>query len=303
MKKSPRIGIVGMGAVGNALHHLFGPLVYAMHDEPLQRYEWIERNEDGTWSFFDEAELAKSEPIVARDRSRERISRCDFVFVAVPTPMQYDGRCDASIVKEVVEWIGGDLVKPVVQASQPVIVIRSTVQPNVTKTLRAKTGKRLVFQPKYGPGETPDHPFRTLRDVRWAILGGLREDTAEVADLYQRVFSSDIQIVQTDSTTAELTKYMENAFLAVKVAFCHEFYVMAKGLDVDYRELRELWLLDPRIGRSHTFVNEDDPGFGGKCLPKDLAAILAVARDLNMRAPVLESTWAWAQLPAMKEPA
>jgi UDP-glucose 6-dehydrogenase len=46
---------------------------------------------------------------------------------------------------------------------------------------------------------------------------------------------------------------------------------------VDYNELRELWLLDPRIGRSHTWVHPDDRGFGGKCLPKDLDALLAFA--------------------------
>ena len=64
----------------------------------------------------------------------------------------------------------------------------------------------------------------------------------------------------------------------MKVAFCNEFYDVADHIGVDYNELRELWLLDPRIGRSHTWVHPNDRGFGGKCLPKDLEALLHLGR-------------------------
>lgn len=70
---------------------------------------------------------------------------------------------------------------------------------------------------------------------------------------------------------------MENCFLALKVTFCNEFYDIAERFGIDYNELRELWLLDPRIGRSHTFVLPDDRGFGGKCLPKDVSAMVQSA--------------------------
>jgi UDP-glucose 6-dehydrogenase len=70
---------------------------------------------------------------------------------------------------------------------------------------------------------------------------------------------------------------MENCFLALKVTFCNEFFDIAEQFGVDYNELRELWLLDPRIGRSHTFVMPDDRGFGGKCLPKDVSALVQSA--------------------------
>jgi UDP-glucose 6-dehydrogenase len=89
--------------------------------------------------------------------------------------------------------------------------------------------------------------------------------------------------------TAELTKYMENAFLALKVTFCNEFYDIAEAQGVDYNELRELWLLDPRIGRSHTFVLPFGRGFGGRCLPKDLNAIIHAARGAGVEAGLLEA--------------
>jgi UDP-glucose 6-dehydrogenase len=98
-----------------------------------------------------------------------------------------------------------------------------------------------------------------------------------VADLYKQAFSAELLIHQSDARTAELTKYMENCFLALKVTFCNEFYDLAQQFGVDYNELRELWLLDPRIGRSHTFVLPDDRGFAGKCLPKDVSALVQSA--------------------------
>lgn len=200
--------------------------------------------------------------------TRAEIDGCDVAFIAVPTPARDDGRCDVSIVEQAVSWIGCDY-----------IVIRSTIEVGTTARLRRETGKRIVFQPEYGPAETPDHPFKNLRDVRWAILGGERDDTRWVANLYQRIFDSTIAIHQTTSETAELCKYMENAYLAMKVAFSNEFFDLAETAGVDYHELRELWLLDPRINRSHTWVYPDDRGFGGKCLPKDLEALTSFARE------------------------
>lgn len=207
--------------------------------------------------------------------SRAKVNRCKVAFVAVPTHAAPDGSCDTSIVDDVLSWLESDL-----------IVLRSTVPPGTTDRLKTTTGKHIVFQPEYGPGETPDHHFSDTRRVGWVILGGDRGDTIVVADLYKRAFNADLIIQQTDAWTAELVKYMENCFLALKVTFCNEFYDLAARLGIDYNELRELWLLDPRMGRSHTFVLPDDRGFGGKCLPKDVSAIVEFARAVGYE-PVL----------------
>jgi UDPglucose 6-dehydrogenase len=207
---------------------------------------------------------------------RDEVNRCQYAFVAVPTNPSADGSADTSIVEETVSWLRTDL-----------IVLRSTVPVGTTARLQAATGKRIVFQPEYGPGETPDHHFNNPRRVNWVILGGDRKDTVPVADLYKQAFNAELIVHQTDSRTAELTKYMENCFLALKVTFCNEFYDIAERFGVDYNELRELWLLDPRIGRSHTFVLPDDRGFGGKCLPKDVSAMVQTARKEGYAADLL----------------
>jgi UDP-glucose 6-dehydrogenase len=103
------------------------------------------------------------------------------------------------------------------------------------------------------------------------------------------VLNSSLVIQQTDARTAELTKYMENAFLAMKVAFCNEFYDLAGSIGVDYNELRELWLLDQRVGRSHTWVHPDDRGFGGECLPKDLEALLRAVEEAGTPSGLLHA--------------
>jgi len=203
--------------------------------------------------------------------TREAVNACRFAFVCVPTPPAADGACDTSIVEATVAWLACET-----------IVVRSTVAPGTTDRLARETGKRVVFQPEYGPGETPDHPYADTRDIGWAILGGPRDWTVPVHDLYKRVLNSSVVIQQTDATTAELAKYMENAFLATKVLFCNEFYDLAQALRVDFNELRELWLLDPRMGRSHTWVHPEDRGFGGRCLPKDLDALLRAAEALGI---------------------
>jgi UDPglucose 6-dehydrogenase len=196
---------------------------------------------------------------------KKTINRCQFAFVCVPTPVGSNGSCDVSIVEEVVSWIESEI-----------IIIRSTVSPGTTDKLRKETGKRIIFQPEY-IGETVDHPLIDHHSHGFAILGGPIEDTSIVADLYKRFFNANFHFYFTSAVCAEVAKYMENCFYATKVTFCNEFYDIAKTFGVDYNELREIWLADPRISRDHTFVYPDKRGFAGKCLPKDLSAIIVAS--------------------------
>jgi UDPglucose 6-dehydrogenase len=190
--------------------------------------------------------------------------------VAVPTPTGQDGQCDTSIVEEVCQWIESDI-----------IVIRSTVAPGTTDRLRQHTGKRIIFQPEY-IGETVAHPLLDHQAQGFSVLGGPIDDAGPVADLYKRFYHANHRFYFTTALCAELAKYMENAFYATKVTFCNEFFDIARTFGVDYNELREIWLADPRISRDHTFVYPDDQGFGGKCLPKDTTAIIAAAQERGL---------------------
>lgn len=208
----------------------------------------------------------------------EAVNACRVAFICVPTPAAPDGSCDISCVEDAVATV-----------TSQVIVICSTVPPGTTDRLAQRYRKRVVFQPEYGPGETPGHPYRDLADIPWLTFGGPSAWTAPVIEAYEQVLGALPSVHLTDATTAELAKYMENAFLATKVAFCNEFYDIAGALGVDYLELRDIWVADPRIGSSHTWVYPDDRGFGGRCLPKDLSAIRSAANDLGVPSTILDA--------------
>lgn len=215
---------------------------------------------------------------------KDTINSCKFVFVCVPTPKSEDGSCDTAAVDEVLDWV----------SSKSTIILRSTVPVGYTRKATTRYSKHIVFQPEYY-GETVAHPFADPHNRSWITLGGNLKDTYKVAQLYQHIYTSELIINQVDYEVAELAKYMENTFYATKVSFCNQFYDLAKAMNIDYNQLRETWLLDPRISRSHTFVYEDDRGYGGSCLPKDTAAILHQAEQLGVDMSILSSIEAYNQ--------
>lgn len=225
-----------------------------------------------------DAVLYDTRPDMPQDR--DAINRCDVVFVCVPTPMADDGSCDTSIVEDVVAWI-----------KAPLIILRSTVAPGTTDRLRQKYGRRIVFQPEY-LGETPAHVFGNMAERSFVVLGGTREDVSAAADFYKHYYNSMVYFYLCDAMTAEVAKYMENSFYAVKVTFVNEFHDIARAHGVDFNVLREIWLADTRISRDHTFVYPDARGFAGKCLPKDVNAIVRSCQERGYRPAYLEATLA-----------
>jgi UDPglucose 6-dehydrogenase len=247
-----KIGVVGYGVVGRALGKLFG-------------YEAAK----GGVEVYDKHLAGLNEP-----GRQEAIQGCELVFIAVPTPEKADGGCDVSAVEEVVGWV------------KPPLCVKSTVPPGTIDRLVKRTGKPIGFSPEY-VGETPWHPWKGIEDHGFVIVGGERKVCELVVRAYQGVLGPQVHYAMTEAKTAELCKYMANAFLATKVAFVNQFYDLAQGFGVSFEALRELWLLDERVGRSHTMVTEER-GYRGRCLPKDVAAIIEAARQAG-GAPLLEA--------------
>lgn len=184
----------------------------------------------------------------------------EFAFVCVPTDMREDGSCDTSIVEDVVR-----------KTDAKIIVIKSAIIPGTARQLTKKyPAKHLVVSPEFF-GTTP----YSINSVDFVILGGEREDCAAVARLYWRIQNGSLPISFTGWEAAELVKYMENSFLALKVTFCAEFAKLAGVYGVEYAELRELMVLDKRFGFSHSYVFPEKPYYDSHCLNKDTMAIIA----------------------------
>lgn len=212
---------------------------------------------------------------------------CSHAVICVPTPALPWGQCDTSIVELLVADIG---------AQHAHILIKSTVPPGTTDALDGNAAGDVCFSPEYvGEGGFPipyweGHPHPTdMAKHSFHIFGGHPAATSEWVTIWQRAAGWGPRIFQTDAKTAELTKYAENAYLATKKVFCSELALVARAMGVDYHALRELWLLDTRIGRAMTMVYPDQLAFGGKCLPKDTAALLAHARAMGVQMPLLDA--------------
>jgi len=270
-----KIAIIGDGYVGNAMFLFFS-----------KHYSVIVKGEADYDISFNEN--AKNDETVQSPVNKNEINKCDFAVICVPTPMGDDGIVDTSIVEETLQWI-----------DVPLILIKSTVPPMFTlKQGVIHHNKNIVFSPEYlGEGKYvvpwwKDKGYPHPTDIKYhdfQIFGGSKDDTRACIQFFQKVLGPETKYIQTDSTTAELTKYIENAWGAMKVTFCHEFHEIAKALDVDYSELRELWLLDGRVERMHTAVFEDDKGFAGKCFPKDVRGIYEVAKAHGVDAKILKA--------------
>ncbi len=207
--------------------------------------------------------------------SKEEINICEVAFICVPTDMLENGDCDTSIVEECINWINSEL-----------IIIRSTVPVGFTDKMVEKYKKRIVFQPEYY-GETQDHPFNNpIRD--WLSFGGESSSVDIAIKAYQLITNSEVKFFQSNAIDVEMAKYMENSFLATKVTFVNEMFDISQALGVDFNKAREIWLADPRIGRSHTFVYEDKRGFSGKCLPKDVSSIKNQAKNAKVNTLLLD---------------
>ena len=249
-----KIGIIGYGHVGK--------IVFYNIPEDRRKYEVRIYDKNNIGSAF---------------VTKEEINECEYVFICVPTPLDKDDTLDISQVKDTLTWC---TVKNV--------CIKSTIPVGTIDFFESLYPERnFVFSPEYY-GETYLHPYQKFGGD-WITLGGKPEATKIFANLMQEWYPNTTKIHCTDSTTAELAKFMENAFLATKVTFCNTFYDIAEKFGVDYHKLREAWLMDPRMGESHTLVYPDNRGYSGKCLPKDIQSITTQAQEKGVDIGLLQS--------------
>jgi UDPglucose 6-dehydrogenase len=220
----------------------------------------------------------------------------DVFFICVPTPMFEDGSADLSIVEGVLKELSE-------VPGNRIAVVKSTVPPGSTERWNRQfeeTGLRIVFSPEF---LTEANALDDMRNQNRIILGGPRPHINKVKQVFQAAFPK-VPIVKTSSTNAELTKYVTNCFLAMKVSFANELYQLcnaldAKGLNADYDRVVECATMDTRLGKSHwrvpSFETDEDGrplcGFSLSCFPKDLNALMHKERELGIEPTMLEATW------------
>jgi len=199
----------------------------------------------------------------------------DVIFVSVPTPMGDDGSIDSSIIESVLN----DISK---YDYDPVVIIKSTVTPDVLRKLDAMCN-RLVYNPEFLTERTAKHDFVNAHAL---VLGGKQKDVEFCKKLYEdHSICNPCPVFTTDIYTASLVKYAMNSFLATKVLFFNQFKQIFDGTDPNcsWDYFTKILSADPRIGMTHMQVPGPDgrEGFGGACFPKDTSAILHYSKKIN----------------------
>lgn len=254
------IGIIGQGFVGNAVYQKFNDF-YEVLTYDLDKDKCNSTLED-------------------------LIFKCETIFVCLPTPMSKDGSCDISILNQALSNI--DLIVDNLETRRN-IIIKSTVPPGTTENLnREYSTLNIVFNPEF---LTERNAVKDFENQNRIILGGPRPTTTEIKTIFSKVFPK-AHVIKTDSTHAEMVKYVTNTFLATKISFANEIYQLCDKLNIDYDKVVEYATLDNRLGESHWGVpgHDGDLGFGGHCFPKDLAALLHLSNRYGTVNEVLKAT-------------
>ena len=254
------IGIIGQGYVGTAIKSGF------------EKYYELET--------YDKFSTSKSTVNL-----HDLVLLSDVIFVCVPTPMNVDGSCHIGIVEEVISEVNEISIS---SESNPIVVLKSTVPPGTTDRLNKKCkGINIIFNPEF---LTEANFIEDFKNQTRIILGGTRKGTNVLRQVYSKVFPT-AHIIKTGSITAEMVKYMTNAYLATKVSFSNEIKQICDKLDIDYDKVVEYAILDERLGKTHLGVPgpDGDLGFGGHCLPKDINALISVAHEFDIVPEVLEA--------------
>ena len=148
---------------------------------------------------------------------------------------------------------------------------------------------QVVFNPEFLTEANAVDDFKNQTRI---IVGGPRPGSSVVKNVFRKAFKQT-PIIKTGSNTAEMVKYFTNCFLSTKVSFCNEIRQICEPLGIDYDKIVEYALYDNRLGKSHWSVPGPDGnmGFGGHCFPKDLNALMYVARSLGVDPIVMAGVW------------
>lgn len=294
------IGVVGQGFVGGSL-----TTVFSERGERVFVYDKMGKRAEGGIAEFVRSDIGQN---LVPNSIAEFVNACEgtsgfsgIFFVCVPTPMYEDGSPDTSIVEDVLELICN--APYTTDSPERIAVIKSTVPPGSTERWNKQfndRGLHVVFNPEF---LTEANAVNDMREQNRIVLGGPRPYINTVRNIFQRAFPK-VPIIKTSATTAEMVKYITNCMLAVKVSFANEVAQIcealdADGLNIDYDKVIEYAKVDRRLGETHWSVPGPVPthdgryvrGFGGHCFPKDINALMSVARKYDIQPTVMQAAW------------
>ena len=281
--KKEKISIIGLGFVGLTLAAVNAKKGFETIgiDTNLKK---IEKNNKGESDFY-EPELEKILKKAIKDKkikftnNLKEILKTDITFLTVGTPPTKKGEIDLSYVKQAISSIIKILKT---KKTKHTVVIKSTVVPTTTtKIIYPQFNKikniKVIVNPEF---LRESLAIQDLLKPHLIVIGEKKSgDGLELKKYYENFYKKCPEILFTDLVTAEMIKYSNNAFLATKISFINSIANICQKIPKsDVKTIAYAIGKDPRIGSS--FLNAG-PGFGGSCLPKDLAALIEFSKKID----------------------
>lgn len=218
------------------------------------------------------------------------VNDVDLIFICVPTPT-VNGEMDLSFLRNVVMNIGKTLSDV---RGYKVVVVRSTVLPSTTRCkvvpllekysgLKAGKDFGVCMNPEFLRERCALEDFLNPSRI---VIGELDKRSGDALEEVYSVFSAPL--IRTDLDTAEMIKYVSNLFLATKISFFNEMFLVCQKLGIDANVVGKAVSLDPRIGEYGVYGGSP---FDGKCLPKDLEAFLGFVKSLKLNPELLDAVY------------
>ncbi|HXY05128.1 MAG TPA: UDP-glucose/GDP-mannose dehydrogenase family protein [Burkholderiaceae bacterium] len=237
--------------------------------------------------------------VVARNRHAGRIEftaeydravdHCDIFFIAVGTPTDEDGSADVRHVENAARELGRRLTR------KALVVVKSTVPVGTHELVANALQEELAVRKRQVPFVVASNPEFLKEGAAVAdfmhpdrILIGTEDAEAieMLSGLYAPFNRNRDRLVVLDARSSELAKYAANAMLATRISFMNELARLAEKLGADIERVRHAIGADARIGPSFLYAGA---GYGGSCFPKDVRALLAMAREHVLPARLLSA--------------
>ena len=282
-----RVGVIGIGYVGLTLACLadFGNNVLFVG----RSADKIDNLKKGFLPIYEKglSEIVKRNLEAQRidaTTDYEKLKETEIIFICVGTPSDEDGSIDLSQIKTASERLGA-LLKNINE--HKTIVVKSTVVPGTTKDvvipiLEKYSGKKagddfsVCMNPEFLKEGDGVYDFLNPDKV---VVGGHDEKSSHALIKLYSLYDSKIPRIATSLNTAEMIKYAQNAALAARISFINEIANICEKFEVDVYEVSHAIGLDSRIGPK--FLNAG-AGFGGSCFPKDVKALLSIAKVVGV---------------------
>ena len=247
------IGIIGYGTVGKAVELVF--------------------KDTHNIEIYDKYKIG----------SIEDAASADFIFLCLPTPTKDKDASDLSAIDETLS-----LLTKLTDNTEKIIIIKSTVLPGTTRSYAQKyPNTKFCHAPEFLSEKTWEQDaLHPKRNVVGADDDTIREKSAS---LFLKRFPN-IPLYKVSTVESEFTKYMANGLGATKVIWANIIAAGCQKLGADYEKIKEIIIADPMFSPQHLTVT-DQGGFGGKCFPKDLQALIGFYKSQGWDTELMEAVW------------